>query len=426
MTSLKGKKLLILGGAYQHRKILRAAKRLGIETYVADFLPTELAPAKQMADHALQIDIFDHEKLVALCRKEKIDAVSAPYLDVTQWPVFYLCEELGYPCFGDYRQHEVLTDKRAFKAFCDQAGADTIPAYSLEQLEAGQAPFPLLIKPSDSRGSRGQTVCHGPEDVAAALKLARQESRDGGILIERYMGQQNDVQLVYLVIEGEPYLYKVQDRYLGSVENGFDKLCVAEIGPSFREEAFRNSADQRVKNMIRQLGLRNAPVFIQAFFDGEKACLYDPGLRMPGDDFDEGYSRITGIDISEALVRFAFTGQMPKELGESIENTRLNQFSVMVYPCLLPGKIAAIEGLEALESYPPLVTFSTAYRAGDEVLPHRNVKQRFGEFVVTARNKTNLHEIIRHIFNTLHVYNAAGEDMLIEKFDGKELSRYPW
>ena len=425
-SSLSGKKLLVLGGAYQHRKILRAAKRLGVETFVADYLPIDLAPAKKMADHALQIDIFDHAKLVDLCRKEKIDAISAPYLDVTQWPVYYLCEELGYPCFGTRLQHQILTDKRTFKNFCNQSGADTIPSYSLDQLEAGEVTFPILIKPTDSRGSRGQTVCYRQEEVAAAVQFAREESRDGDILIERYMGKQNDVQLVYLVIDGEPYLYKVQDRYLGSVENGFDKLCIAEIAPSFREEAFRRNADQTVKNMIRQMGLRNAPVFIQAFFDGEKAWLYDPGLRMPGDDFDDAYSAITGIDISEALVRFAFTGQMPKELGESIENIRLSQYAAMVYPCLYPGKIAAIEGLEALASYPPLIAFSTAYHAGDEVLPHHNVKQRFGEFVIKARDKSELNEIITHIFNTLHVYNAEGEDMLIEKFDRKELARYAW
>lgn len=426
MTSLNGKKLLILGGAYQHRKILRTAKRLGIETFVADYLPTQLAPAKQMADHGLQIDIFDHEKLVELCRREKIDAVSAPYLDVTQWPVYRLCEEMGYPCFGNYQQHRILTDKRSFKEFCDAHGADTIPGYTLEQLEAGEAPFPLLIKPADSRGSRGQTVCFSQEDVAGALELARQESRDGGILIERYMGKQNDVQLVYFVMEGEPFLYKVQDRYLGSVENGFDKLCIAEIAPSFREEAFRRGADRKVKHMIRQMGLQNAPVFIQAFFDGEKAYLYDPGLRMPGDDFDDTFSHITGIDIAEILVRFAFTGQMPKELGESIENKRMDRYGAMVYPCLKPGRVAAIQGLEALEAYAPLLAFSTAYHEGDEVLPHHNVKQRFGEFVFTADNKDDLNEKITHIFNTLHVYDASGEDMLIEKFDVKELSRYTW
>ena len=426
MTELKGKKLLILGGSYQHRKIVQTARRLGIETYVTDYLPIDLSPAKPMADHALSIDIFDYKNLVDLCRKEKIDAVSAPYLDVTQWPVFYLCEAMGYPCFGNYLQHKILTDKRAFKQFCDESGADTIPGYSREQLETGEAPFPLLIKPADSRGSRGQTVCFRQEDVAAALQLAERESHDGGVLIERYMGKRNDVQLVYLVMDGEPFLYKVQDRFLGSAQNGLDKLCIAEITPSSRDEAFRKNADQKVKNMIRRLGLKNAPVFIQAFFDGDTAWLYDPGLRMPGDDFDDTFKENTGIDIAEILVRFAFTGEMPKEIGQSIENTRLHRYGAMVFPCLRPGVIAGIEGLEAVQSLPSLVSFSTAYRVGDEVLAHHNVKQRFGEFVFTARDRSDLSEQISYILNTLRVYDAAGDDMLIEKFDVKELSRYAW
>ena len=59
MNDLSGKKLLILGGSYQHRKIVKKAKELGIETYLTDYLDTERSPAKQMADHRYMINITE-------------------------------------------------------------------------------------------------------------------------------------------------------------------------------------------------------------------------------------------------------------------------------------------------------------------------------------------------------------------------------
>lgn len=51
MKVLNGKKLLILGGANLHCDLVIAAKNLGVETFVTDYLPIDKAPAKQLADH---------------------------------------------------------------------------------------------------------------------------------------------------------------------------------------------------------------------------------------------------------------------------------------------------------------------------------------------------------------------------------------
>ena len=64
MSNLKGKKLLIMGGAYQHSKIVRAAKNLGVITYVTDFLPIEDAPAKQIADYPLMYNVTELDERV--------------------------------------------------------------------------------------------------------------------------------------------------------------------------------------------------------------------------------------------------------------------------------------------------------------------------------------------------------------------------
>ena len=82
MYNLEGKKLLIIGGAFQHCKVVEAAKRLGVITYVTDYLPIEQSPAKKIADHQLMFNITDTDEIVEFCLKEKIDGVISVCLDV--------------------------------------------------------------------------------------------------------------------------------------------------------------------------------------------------------------------------------------------------------------------------------------------------------------------------------------------------------
>ena len=126
VKGLSGKRLLILGGAYQHIKIVEAAKSLGVITYVTDYLPIDKSLAKAISDYPLMYDIFDIDSIVDYCKSNDIDGVMAAYLDSCQIPYQRVCEILQKPCFGTKEQFEILTDKKAFKLFCSQHGADII------------------------------------------------------------------------------------------------------------------------------------------------------------------------------------------------------------------------------------------------------------------------------------------------------------
>lgn len=129
MKSFQGKKLLIIGGAFQHCKLVEAARELGVKTYVTDYLPLEKAPAKQMADKYYTYNITDIDEIVELCKNEEIDGVISTSLDACQKPYQRICEKLGAPCFGTKEQFDILTDKNLFKTYCRKNGVDVIPEY---------------------------------------------------------------------------------------------------------------------------------------------------------------------------------------------------------------------------------------------------------------------------------------------------------
>lgn len=382
------------------------------------------SPAKQEADYPLMCNIMDVNGLADICRRYNIDAVIGPYLDVSQRPYYMLCNDMSFHCFGNQFQHEILTDKKTFKNFCISHGADVVDSYTEEEIIncSDKIEWPVLIKPSDSRGSRGQTICFSHNEAVKGIEFAESESSSGEIVIEKYMGFENDIQLVYFIIEGEPVLYKIEDRYTGAGIAGLETLCTATITPSVHEESFMKSANGKIISMLKALNLKNAPVFIQAFMDGEKARLYDPGLRMPGDDYDAGFKSAYGIDIAEMLVKFSLTGKF--ENPERLNAHHHNKFIAMILPCLKPGIIHTIRGLHKIESNPEIVSSAVFYHEGDHVNVHNNVKQRFGEFVLVCDDAVSLRKCITWIYETLNVTDDSGENMLIEGFDTLNLNKY--
>ena len=244
MARFEGKKLLILGGAIFHNKLIKAARELGAYTIVTDNLMYERSPGKQLADEYWNLDIYDTETIIEKCRQNGVEGVISGWLDPCQKPYAEICERLGLPCYGTREQFHRMTDKESFKQMCNEFGVDTIPEYSLEDALQGRIHYPVFVKPNDSRGSRGQAICYTKEELLAAIEIAKSESSNGHIIIEKYIKGSQEFHVTYFFIDGEPFLLRTSDNYCGSEEMNMQKVVSCAIMPSrFSEEylqSFRN------------------------------------------------------------------------------------------------------------------------------------------------------------------------------------------
>lgn len=60
--------------------------------------------------------------------------------------------------------------------------------------------------------------------------------------------------------------------------------------------------------MIKSLGIKFGPVFLQGFVDGNTIRYYDPAQRMPGGDYDVILEKTTGFSTVRSWITFALTG----------------------------------------------------------------------------------------------------------------------
>lgn len=416
---IQGKKLLILAGAGVHCKVVRAAKEMGVYTIVTDYLDVEHSPAKLLADEYWDLNITDVDAIVEKCKTKQVDGVLNFCIDPAQIPYQRICEKLHFPCYGTREQFDVLTDKIQFKRFCRAHDVDVIPDYTEEDILKDCVDYPIFVKPTNSRGSRGQTVCHTKAEALDAVAFAKKESKDGGFLCEKYLGGHRDIGSALFVIDGEPHLVKFADRHLGQKADNLDKQVMCTFLPSTFSAKFDKEILPRVKNMIRSLGIKYGPVFMQGLIDGDTIRYYDPAQRMPGGDYDVVLDHATGFSTVKSLVHFALTGDVKYVWGNPKDAYKLEGgVALLLTYSVRPGVIARIDGMEEIRQMDNVVYARQILPVGTNVPPTGDISQR-AVAVGTYLPRPTAHDIdqlVEEVASKLRILDENGEDMIVSRY----------
>lgn len=414
-----GKKILILGGAEVHCKVVRAAKELGIYTIVIDNLSPNNSPAKQIADESYQVDIYDIDGIVSLAKEKEVDGVINTSLDPCQIPQSKVCQRLGLYCYGTPEQYYFLTNKIAFKKLCKENGVDVIDSYSEGDVVNGNVKYPLFIKPVDSRGSRGQSICYNRNEALRGLTIAKSISTDGNAVIEQYLENKQDFTVTYVVSNGEPKLIRTSDRYLGNSRDGLDKIGALLVCPSKYSSTYFSKAHPKIASMIRNLGIKNGPVFFQGFIDKNTVRLYDPGLRLPGGNYENLFKSCTGKDIIKMLIEFSLTGTISSDFGilEADDYNLNGNYVANLFPMVRAGKISRIDGFDYIKNRDYIVSAALRHNVGDIVEGTRTVNQRSGEFNIKTISIEGMKNAIKEIYSKLKIYDQHNAEMSCSQLD---------
>lgn len=419
MNDLKGKKLLILAGAGIHSKVVRAAKEMGIYTIVTDYL--EGSPAKLIADEAWMLDIMDVEAIVERCKAEGVDGVVNFCIDPAQKPYQQICEKLELPCYGTKEEFDILTDKRKFKDYCISHGVDVIQDYTEKDILEGNVEYPIFIKPANSRGSRGQSICLNKEEALKGIEYAKKNSSDGRFLCERQMKGCQDLGTAFFVVDGEPYLVKFADRHLGKPEDKMDKQVICTQLPSPFAPVFMEHVYDRVVAMIKDMGVKFGPVFMQGFADGNTVRYYDPARRMPGGDYDLILKEATGFDTVKTIIHFALTGDTKTKFGDPRDAYNLNDGVALLFTfSVRPGKMAHVRGFEELLKHPSVIYGRQIIPEGEIIPDSGDIRQRVAAVGAYIKDRNQIGAFVDYVYRTYQITDENEEDMLISRYEYKD------
>ncbi|MBD7938628.1 ATP-grasp domain-containing protein [Cytobacillus sp. Sa5YUA1] len=423
----KGKRLLILGGITHMIDVVQAAKKMGLYTIVTDFSPN--SPAKFYADKSYDVSTTDIEMLVKIAKEEKIDGVFSAFEDLNLWSAQILCEKLNLPYYATKEQLKNTTDKKRFKDICRKYDVPVIEEYSFNDIYDesiyDNIEFPVIIKPVDSYGSRGITICHSKNDLIEGYEKAISFSKEKRVIIERFIDNDYGVEMYYTIQEGNITLSAMADRYVCKQSEELPPLPIATVLPSKHIKHYCNELDNKIRDMIRGLGIKNGVILIQSLVEEDSYFVYEMAFRLSGEKHYQIVEKQTGVSLLEMMISLAIGGDTDRYDLTKYDYAYTPYPSCNLSFLLKEGIIDNIIGLEVIENMPEVLSYVLTHEVGDKIEASGSYSQMFLRINIFANTVVELFEIIDTINKVIQVISNDGEDMILTRFDGScsELER---
>ncbi len=366
------KTLLIVSGGIEAVDAARRAKELGHYVVVSDRDPE--APGFEFADSLLIADVYGSEETAAAAERfsrkvRRIDGVICVAADAPM-TVAAVSQKLGIAGLSRESAH-LASDKLAMKERFRQAGVpvpwfaavNTPQALARIAVERGND---LVIKPVDSRGSRGVQKLAKVSDLNRAFALAVSYSPTSRVMAEQYLsGPQVSTETI--VVDGccfTPVLsdrnYEHLDRFAPFfIENGGE--LPSRLDPRIQE---------KIKDVVTQaaaaLGIRNGTVKGDIVVHDGEVFVIEMAARLSGGYFcTKEIPLASGVDFVGAAIKVA--------LGETVEREELlPRASVPVvqrYAFPAPGRIVSICGADEARKHPGVADVVVTAKLGDVIPP---------------------------------------------------------
>ena len=417
--NLKGKRLLILGGSKISCEIVIHARSMGIITGVTDWYSWDRSPAKQIADEAYFVSTSDIDAVVALIREKQFDGVVTGFTDSVLPYYAEICARAGLPSYGTKEQFEIFIDKQKYKKLLHEFNIPTISEYSIDiDNLAGTTTgiiYPVIVKPSESSGARGITICHSNKELCNAVKFASQTSESGKILVERYIDAP-EATVFWLFVDGEYYVMTIGNRHVKHNQEGVIPLPVGYTYPSAVLPRFLKTTARKIERMLQSLSIKNGVMFMQCkTVDGE--CLvYDIGYRLTGSLEYVNLKAICGYNPLNMLISFALTGDMGEQnIAKKIDPYLNQKYAYNVSLLCRPGKISRITGLDKIKNLPGVIKVFIAHPEGDEITDA--MKGLLTQITVRILGKADsideMKDEMLTIQQLVHVISEDGEEMIL-------------
>jgi len=305
------KKILLLGGSRYLLPVIECAKKLGAHTITCDYLPENIA--HKFSDQYCNLSIVDKEAILKKAEELKIDGIMSFGTDPGVTTASYVAEKLGLPNTGPYKSVSILQNKGLFRQFLKDNGFNTpvSKSYSADEKEKAvkdfsPIPFPLIVKPTDSAGSKGVSRVNNSEELEEEISFALKNSLSDQFIIEQYLEQtgcSSDSEC--FSVNGELVFSSWSSQYFDhSASNPFTPTGFT--WPSTITSEGIRELEVELARLIKLLNMGSTIYNVEArqTVDG-KTYLMEVSPRGGGNRLAEMVRYATGVDLIEESVKAA-------------------------------------------------------------------------------------------------------------------------
>ncbi len=420
-TNLEGMKILLVGGLNNTADLIKLAHRNGVYVGVADY--NHGTYVKSIADKAHDVDAYDEDAMVRLCKQERYDGVITAFNERLGPVVSRLADKLDMFAPFTVEQLQMSTDKKYFKRICKEYGIPVPEEYKLDgydSIAAMNIDYPVIIKPVDAASSVGVTPCANPDELREGYDRALKASKKGDVIVEQYLPY-DEINMTYIAQDGDIQLAAIHDRYFNTEQKSATKAPDLYIYPSRYTNLIIQKYNDSIIKMLRGIGVENGSLFIQAIIHNGKLYCYEAGMRLNGCKTYQILEYENGYNTFEHLMQYALTGTM----GVKVDfNPCFGRWYATLNVLGMPGKtIAEVRGEEKLSSYPWLINVARRDRVGHTIPPDSagTLVQDTTRIHVMADTKEELIKRIDIVNELFGMFDSEGNSILLKPHDTAEV-----
>lgn len=305
---MKKKKLMILGGHLYLLPVIEKAHELGIYVITVDYLPGN--EAHKYSDEYHNVSVIDKEAVLQLAKKLKIDGITSFVNDAGVVTAAYVAEKMGLSFQCPYDSAVILQDKGKFRKFLEQNGFNVPKSKKYDDIEVAlkdmdRFSWPVIVKPTDSCGSRGVTKVDSGEDIESAIVLAIENSRSKSFIIEDYIsfkGYHSSADS--FTINGQLVFNVYSDQLF---ENPINRYAPSQIiWPTTMEKNHQDYLTKELQRLMNLLKMKHGIYNIETCVGSDnKPYIMEVSPRGGGLRIAEIQKMAYGVDLIENEIRQA-------------------------------------------------------------------------------------------------------------------------
>lgn len=394
---------MLLGGIHYLLPVIKAAHEQGYYVITADYLPDNIA--HRYSDEFCNVSIVDKEAVLAEAQKRSIDGIISFGVDPGVVSAAYVQEKMHLPSMGPYESVRILQNKDLFRAFLRDNGFN-VPAakgYSSKQealADKSWIPsFPMIVKPTDSAGSKGVTRIDSLDEYEMALDEAFDKSISGHVIVEQF------IEKAGCSSDTDSFLLNGELKFVSFNAQRFDENAVNPYTPAAyswpstftkEQETYLTAELQR---LLTLLNMRTSVFNIETRIgtDG-KAYIMECTPRGGGNRLSEMLRYATGVDMITAQVRAA--------VGDSVEGIEQKPYNGHWAEVILHAdKDGIFHSLEVAEQYAANVVDTDLWvKEGDHVSGFNGANDAIGTLKMRFEEENEMLEFIGNIRKYVHIY----------------------
>ncbi len=311
------KKILLLGGSPQQVVAIQTAKDLGYYTVLCDYLPDN--PGQFVADKFYNESTTDIETVYRIAKEESVDGILAYASDPAALPAAIVAERLGLPT-NPSKSVSILGVKHLFRKFLQEnhfacpRNFSFAPTIGVEELknQVQHLHFPIIIKPTDSSGSKGVSKLLDTDNLEEAVKWADSYSRNKILIAEEFIerGFPEVIGGDIFVSNGKIVLFGEMSCFRDNGGKGL--IPIGKKKPSGLNSLQTERVHTELQRIVDALDIRFGELNIEIILDKEdKVHFLELGPRAGGNMIPLQLSDAFDVDLVRANV-LAAMGEEPQ------------------------------------------------------------------------------------------------------------------